>query len=539
MSQKDLFSFQKRLYEETLAEVSFHLSRQPKAIINYQKEFNDTLPARAYPSSVDELLKVTVPGATVLFGDFHTLASSQRAAVRLINLIQAYKPQLKLQIGVEFFRAEHSSYLSDYQAGRMSEGDLLGLTEYAKIWGFPWKNYQEILQCAKDCAIDVFAFNEKRAKTASMKSRDEKIAKRCIEARHKDQSLVQIIIVGEHHLASNHLPKALSKFGINSSKIVRIFNNIDTYYFQMQKIGTEWQSEVMKVDSNTFCVINTAPWVKWKSLSIWVESSKKAPGDDDFYELEFDSDHFFLTMACELSDFLKIDIDHRQIENFNLTKTSNIEEITFNKMDFEESQSDENQMFFESFRKDGYFYVPESRSVVICDDNPHHLAELAGHHIFSIAAANQNPQSFLAKILRYAFASFSSKVYAPSRIVMTEDDHLKFLSKNQRFTKSSLIKRKRIASKSALRFNALILSDSSKIPGCFVLADRATFGDVAKIIGKSLGIRMYSNYLASSAYRSRLRQTLKSFGEDGLQIDLDLLRLLVVIQPRSFGHNAA
>ena len=539
MSQKDLFSFQKRLYEETLAEVSFHLSRQPKAILSYQKEFNETLPSRAFPCSVDELLRAIVPGATLLFGDFHTLASSQRAALRLINLIRAYKPNIKLQIGVEFFRSEHSEHLKDYQSGRIGDRDLLILTDYFKNWGFPWKNYQQILQCAKDLCIEVFAFNERRAKTASMKSRDEKIAKRCLDARNGDQELVQIIIVGEHHLASSHLPRALSKLGRNPEKIMRIFNNIDTYYFQLQKIKSDVQPEVMKVDSNAFCVINTAPWVKWKSLSIWLESSKKSPGDDDFYELEFDSDHFFLTMACELSVFLKADIEFRHIENFNLTKTADIEEISLIKMDIEESQSNEQEIIFESFRKDGYFYVPESRNLVICDDNPHHLAELAGQHIFSIASRNRNSRDFLVKIVRYAFAAFASKIYAPSRIVMTDEDHIKFLNRNQYHTKSSLIKRKRIASKSALRFNELILGNSLKVPQFLILADRVTYGDVSKIIGKSLGIRMYANYLSSSVYRNSLRQTLKSFGEPGSQIDLEILRRLVTIQPRSFGRTAA
>ncbi len=539
MSQKDLFSFQKRLYEETLAEVSFHLSRQPKAILNYQKEFNETFPPTAYPCSVDDLLKAIVPGATLLFGDFHTLASSQRAAIRLINLIRAYKPQIKLQIGVEFFRSEHSDILKDYQSGKIGERDLLSLTEYFKNWGFPWKNYQQILQCAKDLSLDIFSFNERRAKTASMKSRDEKIAKRCLDARNSHQELVQIIIVGEHHLASSHLPKALAKLGRSPDKILRIFNNIDTYYFQMQKIRSDVQPEVMKVDSNTFCVINTAPWIKWKSLSIWVESSKKSPSDDDFYELEFDSDHFFLTMCTELSDFLKTGIEYRHIENFNLTKTSDIEEISLIKMDFEEPHFGEQEMIFESFRKDGYFYIPESRSLVICDDNPHHLAELAGQHVFSIAARNHNPRNFLVKILRWAFATFSSKIYAPSRIVMTDEDHIKFLSKNQQHTKSSLIKRKRIASKSALRFNDVLLGNSSKISGFFVLADRVTSGDVAKIIGKSLGVRMYANYLVSAGYRNSLRQTLKSFGEQGSQIDLQVIRSLVVNQPQSSGRSAA
>ena len=539
MSQKDLFSFQKRLYEETLAEVSYHLSRQPKAIVNYQSEFNETLPVRAAPSSVDELLKAVVPGCTILFGDFHTLASSQRAAIRLISLITSYKPQIKLQIGIEFLRSEHSSFLGDYQAGKISESELLAKTEYSKNWGFPWKYYQQILQCAKDYNIEVFAFNEKRAKTASMKSRDEKIAKRCMEARKQDQDLVQIVIVGEHHLASNHLPVAFLKFGKSEDSILRVFNNIDTYYFQLQKIKSDLHSEVMKVNSNTFCILNTAPWIKWKSLSIWVESSKKNQSDDDFNEFEFDSDHLFLTMASELSEFLKMPIEYRHIENFNLTKTTEIEEVSLTRTQFDSSNSHEQEMLFESFRKDGYFYVPESRSVVICDDNPHHLAELAGQHIFSIAAMNQNPSQFLTKVLRYAFAAFSSKVYAPSRIVMSDQDHIKFLSKNQFRTKSELIKRKRIASKSTLRFWQIILSDLNQLPSILERADRATSGDVSKLIGKSLGIKMYTSYITSAEYRESLRQTLKSFGDDGVQIDLNLMRKLFVTPLPSFGHSAA
>lgn len=539
MSQKDLFSFQKRLYEETLAEVSYHLSRQPKAIVNYQKEFNDSLPPRAAPSSIEDLLKAVVPGSTILFGDFHTLASSQRAVIRLISLIKSYKPQIKLQIGVEFLRSEHSGFLAEYQSGKISESELLTQTEYSKNWGFPWKYYQQILQCAKDFDIEVFAFNEKRAKTASMKSRDEKIAKRCMEVRRQDHGLVQLVIIGEHHLASGHLPLAFSKFGKSEDSLLRVFNNIDTYYFQLQKIKSELHSEVMKVDSNTFCVLNTAPWIKWKSLSIWVESSKKNLTDDDFNEFEFDSDHLFLTMASELSQFLKIPIEYRHIENFNLTKTTDIEEVSLTRTQFEGSSFYEQEMLFESFRKDGYFYVPESRRVVICDDNPHHLAELAGQHIFSIAALNQNPSHFMTKVLRFAFASFSSKIYAPSRIVMSDQDHVKFLSKNQLHTKSELIRRKRISSKLALRFWRLILSDLDQVPDILERADRATSGDVSKLIGKSLGVRMYTNYMSSASYRESLRQTLKSFGDDGVQIDLKTMRKLFLTQLQSYGHSAA
>ena len=545
MVKRDLFNFQKKLYEEALLEVSYHLNRQPKAIANYQDAFNNSLPRKALPSSIEELLDRVTPGLTILFGDFHTLASSQRAVLRLINLIKFYKPELKLQLGIEFFRTEHSDLLQDFLSDKATEEELLKKSDYNNTWGFPWKNYRQLLMAAKDLNIQVFAFNQKRGKSASMKSRDTKIAKKCSEARDSDPSVVQLIVIGEHHLAPAHLPAELVKLGVGAEKILRVFSNIDEYYFQLHKKKIESHTEVMRVDPLTFCILNSAPWIKWKSLSIWVESSKKNEvfddeDEDDFNEFEYDSDHLFLNMASQFAKFLGILLEKKNIENFNLKKTSNIlEYLNEMKTSLTDDKDLDVDSICSSFKRKGYLYIPELRAIVLVDDNPHHLAELVGHHIFSCLLNERSGSNFYSSILRHAMGAISSKIYAPTKIMMTEDDHQKFLSKNRKPTNSSLIKRKRISAKSTIRFAELLLSNKSTVPRSFILANQVTKGEVSKSIGIAIGLMIYARYLSNPQYREKIKLSLERIATHSDPLDLASIREITISQQQSSSHDAA
>lgn len=545
MVKKDLLNFQKKLYEEALLEVSYHLNRQPKAIANYQETFNKSLPRKASPSSMDELLDRVAPGQTILFGDFHTLASSQRAVLRFINLIKFYKPDLELQLGIEFFRTEHSSLLQRFLSDQVSEEELLEKCDYSNTWGFPWKNYRQLLVTAKELDIPVFAFNQKRGKSASMKSRDLKIAKKCVEARGSDPSIVQLIVIGEHHLAPSHLPAALIKLGCEAGKLLRVFSNIDEYYFQLHKRKIEPHTEVMRVDPMTYCVLNSAPWIKWKSLTIWVESSKKSDicdeeDEEHFNEFEYDSDHLFLNMASQFVNFLGIILDKKEIENFNLTKTSDITEpINELNSSLTLSRRLNVELISESFKRKGYLYIPELRSLFLVDDNPHHLAELVGHHIFSCLYIDKSGSNFISSVLRYAMGAISSKIYAPTKIMMTKEDHHKFLIKNRRPTTSTLIKRKRISARSTLKFSELLSSKGNSLPRSVLLANHVTKGEVSKSIGIAIGLMIYSNYLASPQYREKLKNTLQRMATNSDPLDLEFIREMIINQRPSSSHDAA
>jgi uncharacterized iron-regulated protein len=93
----------------------------------------------------------------ILVGETHTRYDHH--LVQLEILKKLYQKSPKLALGVEWFQQPFQQHLDDYIAGRISENEMLHLTEYFERWRYDYRLYQPLIQYARQHNIPIIALN--------------------------------------------------------------------------------------------------------------------------------------------------------------------------------------------------------------------------------------------------------------------------------------------------------------------------------------------------------------------------------------------
>ncbi|MDX1655230.1 MAG: ChaN family lipoprotein [Candidatus Competibacteraceae bacterium] len=111
---------------------------------------------RSLEAVVPELLDKDV----IFIGERHDRYDHHLNQLAVIEAL--HRRGAKLAIGLEFFQRPFQSWLDDYIAGQLEEGELLGGTEYFQRWGFDYRLYRPILRFAREQGIPLIALNAPR-----------------------------------------------------------------------------------------------------------------------------------------------------------------------------------------------------------------------------------------------------------------------------------------------------------------------------------------------------------------------------------------
>lgn len=174
-----------------------------------------------------------------------------------------------------------------------------------------------IFDFARQNGIKVFAVNHEAHGKRSLQERDQIIARRLrsIAELFPDKKL--FCLIGEFHLANSHLPMCITKENeINNTNLsfTRVLNNVDKYYFSLGRSVGNLVTDYVQLDQDFYCILNTPPWMKWKSLTMWRESMMSIEEDSfladdeiaDYIEIGFDVEFNFQKMIENVCSFLKI-----------------------------------------------------------------------------------------------------------------------------------------------------------------------------------------------------------------------------------------
>lgn len=251
-----------------------------KYFLEYLREFHDFKEV----SNKKELLHAIQGAHIVLCGDYHTLSQAQRTVIRLLR--DAYPKLLgdgrKLHLMLEMLRAEDKVHTDRFSASQISEAEFLKLISFHRNWGFSWENYKQLFRFAHDRAIGVHGINLGKKRIApTLKQRDLYAAKVLCDFTAREPSALLFVLVGDLHLASNHLPKALQmQFEKQQLKrnVLIIHQNNERFYWKLVELGLEQLVDVVKIKDGVFCVMNTPPWVKLQSHLKWAELTAESDG---------------------------------------------------------------------------------------------------------------------------------------------------------------------------------------------------------------------------------------------------------------------
>ncbi len=270
--QDRILKLQKRIHTAIRADVRKIIGEQTGEIRKYYDAYKREFNGSYLHADKEELLKECFQANVVLFGDYHTFAQSQKAALTILNALLEKKKNIT--IALEMVQSVHQPILDEFLTDKINEDEFLERSEYSTNWGFPWEEFKKFLLLAKEHGLPVIALNTKNPRLLARDQHAAEIISSYL-LKSPDQSI--FTLYGDLHLAKRHLPKLLKnslRENKRKTKILTVFQNSETLYWRLASEKKENNVEVLKLSKDRFCIINAAPWVKLQSYLEWAESSQ-------------------------------------------------------------------------------------------------------------------------------------------------------------------------------------------------------------------------------------------------------------------------
>lgn len=444
-----LLKLQEELYRDAFEDAHSIALGNSKTLLRYTQKLMADLPKSFTTTELGDVLTALDKHQIWLYGDFHTFRQSQRGLLRLLRDYCFKKPEQKLVIGMELFRAKDQQYIDQFMREELTENELFAHISYDTNWGFPWANFKMILDFAWKNKFPIIGINTDNAGKDTLTNRDTFAASVLAEAVDQFPDHKIVCMIGESHLAKQHLPAKLKRaFALNSSNssILRIINNVDHYFFELSRNSHLRSSEYLKLDDSFYCIINSPPWVKWQSFSIWEEMRQISQIDytpsnvqlDIEMDLDVDDtskiESQLATLIERIIHHLEIAAEDYDFENFHLLYSPS--------GNFLENIFDGSTLTFEKAVRvcersiaDGFYVITRANTVLLTRITFNNLAEAAGQLIYSqinhLAGPAKTPaESFYRKVFKSALGFVFGKTLNPKRQTLTYQNHLEFIAQH-------------------------------------------------------------------------------------------------------------
>lgn len=367
-----------------------------KYYLRYKKVFS-----RKYKRVKREVLFAKINASKIIFlADYHTLSQAQKFQLEIIRYLS--EKGKKMNLYLEPYSSSDQKILDDFINGKINEEYFLYKIKYKKSWGFEWENYKEILNFAKKNKIRVFGINLK--KEASCEERDEFAASFISKKIMEEKDKTHIVIIGDLHLAPEHLPEKLLKNLDKNFAYVIIYQNSETIYLKEMEKGKENNLEIVQLKPESFCVFNAPPWVKYQSFLVYLLKSR------------------ILNLEEKNLDDLALDLLSRLGKFFSKKWETEIEIKTSDDLDFLPDILNLNEAyhFFHLLQNNYSFILPDQNIIYLPIPNLLSFVEELAHFIFYKEGNWQNEHIynenyFFHRIYYYAFGYFSSKLLFEER----------------------------------------------------------------------------------------------------------------------------
>lgn len=474
----------RELYQHVYGQVQSRWGRVGNQIHVYRKKYEQENLRPWKLSHREELFDRINESQVIVLGDFHSLHQSQRSHLRLLKNFK----HNEFKIAVECICIQHQKYLDQFLQGDIEAKDFLKKVNWKKNWGFPWEHYEEIFLFAKQKKIKMVALNDLKLMNFkdSLAKRD-KIAAKIIQQELIKGSEPIFIIYGESHLTS----KIFFEFGKKNKNIevLKIFQNIDDIYFQLMDQNKEDEVDVIKFNSNEFCLMNVPPWVKWQSYLMFLEKKYDSEIESDNPDYTDYVDQYIKVIAKELS----IAYDSKNLSVYTSNDFSFLKKI-------KTSMTAEELEFYEILiEEEKSFYIPKLGIGYLGRLTINQASALAMQYIYFEYLKIKKmpfllPQDFISLIWIEGICYFGSKIINPKRKTETIRDIKKkvmqFGSKDsdKEALKLALFQKTKELMKMSGRSFA-----KTRMP----VLKKASYIQCANLLGSMIGEKLYKGYRAN------------------------------------------
>ena len=207
-----------------------------------------------------------------------------------------------------------------------------------------------------------------------------------------------------------------------------IHQNLDEVYWHL--VENSKDADIVKFNSNEFCINSAPPWVKYESMVYWYENLCDDPEFDIHeYIIENGKKTFsedisdnFLQMCSEMISILNLNIELEDLANFNLKDHSSLEYIEDQIWNLDNKSL---RSFYQYLIETSQSFRLIERPIYYCSSySMNRMAYLAGIHILHyylkddpiLQKFNQKGvERFVLMTYEAMFAFFFSKVINPHR----------------------------------------------------------------------------------------------------------------------------
>jgi uncharacterized iron-regulated protein len=264
---------QRRLIQSMKREI-FGIDKTSRS--SYIKDFLSEFSTYEKVSTISEVLEQAARSDIVFFGDYHPLEESQAWILRLMKELTSRGR--KVILAMEMLYVQQQEQLDRWMKGMISDEEFLEQIDYKSEWGFDWESFRRIFESAKDPFIPIFGIDtEPRDHLRYMRKRDRMIANRIKNIRRFFPGYQILVMIGESHLASSHLPAEIEKACDEKLEKTIIVQNMDEIYWRLLKEGKE-HIEAVRINGDKFCIFSASPMVKYQSyrriLDRWIEGEE-------------------------------------------------------------------------------------------------------------------------------------------------------------------------------------------------------------------------------------------------------------------------
>ncbi|MBY0369724.1 ChaN family lipoprotein [bacterium] len=397
---------QKTLYDRFRTSARGSVGTLDPKLRRYFREYQREFSGRSSASTLGELTEAYLESDLLICGDYHTLHQAQRTALRLLRSTEGALRARGRQpaLALEMLRPSDSRATEDFLAGRISEKHFLKSVEWGRRWNFAWENYRPLFDFARDHGVRILGIAP--SKPSSLGERDRFAGTVLVRALAQDPTLCVLALVGDLHLAKNHLPFEVRQIALRAKHRLRltvVHQNAERLYWKAAEQGLGAEASVLRLRSGVFCVLNAPPWAKLQSYLNWVDASS-----DKTAETIPASDHTedFLDLARRVQRVLEL--EDSVSENFAL--------YWKNEPGLWAKQSTERKI---CEMLDGYFR-PSDRAVILGSANVNNVGAQASVYLHADItqrrwAYSQPGRHFYPAVWVEALGYFGSKILNPHR----------------------------------------------------------------------------------------------------------------------------
>jgi uncharacterized iron-regulated protein len=448
---REEIAFHRRMVSQLKREIS---RIDPNVSRRYIRDFIDEFRRYQEISSWDDLVLSCYKADLVYVGDYHALPSSQAFAARLIGEVASRSR--KVILAVEMVYGRNQRILDRWMAGRMSDDEFKRRIRYDLEWGYDWNGFKQIFEAARAYGVKVFGIDcPPRNGLRYIHKRDRYAAARLADIFARNPGAKVIVVIGESHLASGHLPaevRALLQERNLEKRSVRVLQNLEEVYWQLVEAGEEHR-DVVSMAHGTYCVFNASPIAKYESYRQTIHRWKSESGEDDQLDLTPTIHHMIDTILRFLAidkyrlclrregDCIEFLVDwfpevysHVDAGTFRRIVSSN----GFSRTEVAEIRR--------QIARTGSCYVPRINSIFIGQFSLVHGGEEAAHFV-NLALKGDvfqpdgrrraRPDLFYGAVMEEALGFFGSKLIDPSRNHFFESKIYEYHRKDPEFIEAN------------------------------------------------------------------------------------------------------